>query len=299
MDKLNAMHLYVRVVDTGSFSAVATEHGYSQSTVSKQIAGLEEALGVRLLQRTTRQLKMTEAGLQYYNGAQILLQDLQLLEASTLEKVQSPGGLLRINTPVSFGRCHIVPLLPDFLAEYPDIRIEHIQDARRIDLVSEGIDLAIRIGELADSSLISRKLGLSTRTLVCSKAYLKQNGPIDHHHHLQQLQCLLYSQDDVQRYWHFSTADGPVKLRVTGNYAVNNIDSLLSAVLNHMGIALLPHWLVRSYIDSGELTEILPDYCARSVSISALYPQNIQQPTKVRCFIDFLIDQYKNNPDLN
>lgn len=299
MDKLNAMRIFVRVVETGSFSAVAMELNCAQSTISKQVANLEKEINLKLLQRTTRQLKITEAGRQYYNGALKILNDLQQLESSTLDDLQTASGLLRINTPVSFGRCHIVPLLPEFLTEYPNIQIEHIQDARRIDLVSEGIDLAIRIGELEDSSLIYRKLGVSTRALVCTPAYRERHGPVTHHHQLQSLECLLYSQDDVQRYWHFDTADGPVKMQVTGHYAVNNIDSLLAAVLNDMGIALLPRWLVGPYLKNQQLVELLPGYHARGAVISALYPQHPQQPTKVRCFIDFLIKHYKNRPDLN
>lgn len=292
MDKLEAMALFVRVADSGSFSATARERGLSQSTVSKQIAALEQQLQIRLFNRTTRHISLTEAGTEYYEGCQKLLRELQLLESRTTESERRPSGLLRVSTSLSFGRLHVLPHVPEFLACYPEIELELNMDARRADLLSEGLDLAIRIGTLEDSRIVAKPLTYSRRVMVASPDYLSHAPAPQSLPDLVQHNCLIYRLGDMRR-WRFDTE----AITVKGNLSSNNMDALHQAALAGLGIALLPHWLVADDLRQQRLRAVLPDAKAKPVPINALYLRNPNLPSRLRCFLDFFSARISSHPD--
>lgn len=296
MDKLQAMQLFVRVIERGSFSQVAREQGISQSTVSKQIAALENRLKTKLINRTTRNLSLTDAGTDYYEGCLRLLSELAQLEQKTADAERHPSGQLRVSTSLSFGRLHIVPHVPAFLAAYPDIELELRMDARRVDLVAEGLDLAIRIGSLEDSRIVAKPIGRSVRILVASPEYVAQHPTLTSVSDLHQHNCLGYSLGDLRR-WRFRTHKGDETIQVAGNLSTNNMDSLHDTARCGLGIAMLPHWLVREDLETGRLQQVLPDTVSPPVEINALYLQNPNLPSKVRCFLDFFSARISTHPD--
>ena len=203
MEQITAMKLFTRVVQTGSFSAVARESGISQSSVSKNLAALEAKLGARLLARTSRKLNLTEVGCDYYERCLPILMEIDEAEATVRSMTINPAGVLRVNVPVSFGQRHVIPRMPEFMRAYPNVKIDIMLLDRQVDLVAEGVDVAIRIDILDDSSLIARRLGDSPRLLVASKTYLQKHGRPNHPDELKNFDCLVYSLLSTGNIWHF------------------------------------------------------------------------------------------------
>ena len=294
MDVMQSMEVFRRVAEAGSFSAVARETAMSQSTVSKHIAALEQRLDTKLLNRSTRQLNLTEAGTEYYQYCVRILNDFQEAEASVGKGKIVPTGTLRIASSAAFGRVFVMPFLPDFLDKYPDIQIDYLIGERNIDIIKEGIDLAIHIGPLADSSLIARKIGSCSRVLVASPAYLLKHGfpkvPID----LKKHSCLLQSQDKTPDEWFFSsTSQGDESVHVNGRFMASSNDALVEAAINGLGIATLCSWQVKDYIKHGKLTALLQKFQLTAYDINALYPERRFVPQKIKRLIDYLKDSYK------
>jgi len=297
MDVMHSMAVFKRVVEAESFSAVARETNMSQSTVSKHIASLEERLDTKLLNRSTRSLKLTEAGKEYYHHCIRILNDFQEAEASVGKGKIDPTGTLRISTSAAFGRTCILPYLSEFLSTYPDINIDLIFNDNYIDLVKEGIDLAIRIGPLEDSSLIARKIGSSPRLVVASPEYLVNHGrpkkPVD----LIKHDCLFYTLQKSPDLWYFnSTQEGDESIRVNSRLKASSPDAICDATLEGLGISILGEWYVRKHIREGKLKVILPDYKPTTYDIHAVYPERRFVPQKVKRMIEFLtekIDQAK------
>ena len=294
MDVMHSMAVFRRVVEAKSFSAVARETNMSQSTVSKHIASLEERLDTKLLNRSTRSLKLTEAGKEYYQHCIRILNDFQEAEASVGKGKIDPTGTLRISTSAAFGRTYILPYLDEFLSTYPDIKIDLIFGDKYTDLVKEGIDLAIRIGPLEDSSLIAKKIGSSPRVVVASPEYLVNHGRPKKPADLVKHDCLFYSLQKSPDLWYFnSTQEGDESIRVNGRIKASSPDAVCDATLEGLGISILGEWYVRKHLKSGRLIKILPDFKPTAFDIHAFYPERRFVPQKVKRMIQFIADKIK------
>ena len=297
-EHLSAMAVFARVVEEGSFSHAARGLGLSKSAVSKQVGRLEDRLGVRLLNRTTRQLSLTEAGTAFYEHCRQLVADAEAAESAVTHLAAAPRGTLRVNAPMSFGQLHVAPALPDFLAAYPELSVEmHLSD-RTVDLIEEGFDLAIRIGQLRDSSLIARRLAPMHRVVCAAPAYLDARGRPSHPRDLQNHECLIYSYLSSGREWRFQGAEGELRVAVHGRLEVNNGDALLAAARQGFGVVMLPTFLAAGDLKAGRLEPILQDWCeAEAGAIHAVFPASRNLSPKVRVFVDFLAHRFAGPPD--
>lgn len=294
MDRLIAMNMFVRVVETGSFSAVAKEMNSTQPTISKNVAELESWLGAKLLNRSTRSLRLTETGTNYYERCVAILQDVEEAEQVVGQLQTQPKGLVRVSAVVAFGRLHIVPRLVGFFEAYPDIKVDIRLNDRVVDLVEEGVDVAFRMGTLADSSLIAKKLCTSPIVTVASPDYLKRNGIPQHPRELKDHNYLFYSDGAGRQEIEFQENGDPLFIRAEGTLTTNNSEALRAALLCGLGISKSPRWLVGNAIASGELIEILADYRPSLLNLYAVYPPGRHLPSKVRCFIDYFAEELKD-----
>jgi len=288
MGVLLSMSVFRRVVETGNFSEVARELELSQPTVSKHVAALENRLNVKLLNRSTRSLSLTDVGKHYYDRCVHILDELHETESTLCNQQSQPAGTLRINTPVTFGELNIVPHLWQFLLEYPDLKIDLIMDDHYVDLVKEGVDMAIRVGPMTDSSLISRKIGDSPRVAVASPDYLAANGEPGTLQDLKAHNCIVYMLLTTLNEWHFTGPHGKETVRVNGRFSVNNPRTIRQAVLAGQGIAITPMWLMEESIKAGKVKVILDQYIPTPLEIHAVYPDRRFVPAKVSCFIDYI-----------
>lgn len=294
MDVMHSMAVFRRVVEAENFSAVARETNMSQSTVSKHIASLEERLGTKLLNRSTRSLKLTEAGKEYYQHCIRILNDFQEAEASVGRGKIKPTGTLRISTSAAFGRTFVVPHLNEFLDTYPDIDIDLLFDDDYVDLVKSGIDLAIRVGPLADSTLIAKKIGASPRLVVASPEYLVKHGRPKKPADLVKHNCLFYSLQKTPDLWYFnSTQEGEESVRVSGRLKASSPDAIGDATVAGMGISVLCEWYAQQYLEKGKLKTILADYKPTAFDIHAVYPERRFVAPKVKRMIEFLATKLK------
>lgn len=291
MDRLSAMSMFVRVVETGSFSAVAKEIHTTQPTISKNIAELESWLGAKLLNRSTRSLRLTESGADYYERCVAILQEVEEAEQSVGQLQTLPKGVVRISTVVAFGRLHIVPRLAEFFASYPDIHIDVRMNDRIVDLVEEGVDVAFRMGKLPDSSLVAKTLCSSPMVTVATPGYLKSHGIPQHPRELKEHDCVIYTEWARSHDIDYLEEGEPLRVRVDGRLLTNNSEAMRAALLSGLGIAKAPKWLVGDALKSGELVSILADYQTNPVDIHAVYPSGRHLPSKVRCLIDFFAEQ--------
>jgi|TARA_Y100000310_G_scaffold317937_1_gene371408 DNA-binding transcriptional LysR family regulator len=291
MDRLSAMSMFVRVVETGSFSAVAKEIHTTQPTISKNIAELESWLGAKLLNRSTRSLRLTESGADYYERCVAILQEVDEAEQSVGQLQTLPKGVVRISTVVAFGRLHIVPRLAEFFASYPDIHIDVRMNDRIVDLVEEGVDVAFRMGKLPDSSLVAKTLCSSPMVTVATPGYLKSHGIPQHPRELKEHDCVIYTEWARSHDIDYLEEGEPLRVRVDGRLLTNNSEAMRAALLSGLGIAKAPKWLVGDALKSGELVSILADYQTNPVDIHAVYPSGRHLPSKVRCLIDFFAEQ--------
>lgn len=297
MDSLTDIAVFVQVVDAQSFTAAADKLGLSKSVVSKYVTRLEDRLGARLLNRTTRRLSLTEVGRVFYERSQQGLHEIEEAEAEVSRLQSAPRGILRINSPMSFGILHIAPALPDFLAHYPDLSVDMNLDDRRVDLVEEGFDLAIRIGELPDSSLVARRLGPCRHVVCGAPGYFKRHGLPRTPEDLRDHNAITFKYQDSPREWHFASPKGGViRIPVSGSIQMNNSLGLREALLHEAGVTLTPTFVVGDDIKAGRLQAVLPDYKALEVSIYAVYPQRRHQSPKVRAFVDFIGNRISDSP---
>ena len=292
MDQLTSMRLFVRVVQTGSFTGVARESGVSQSSVSKHLAALESSLGTRLLSRTSRKQSLTEVGSDYYERCLHILADVDEAKRAATSMVSIPNGTLRVSVPVSFGQRHIIPHMPEFMRNYPDIKLNIMLMDRNVDLVADGIDVAVRIGALEDSALIARRLGDSPRLVVASKAYLDSRGRPAHPDDLKGHNCLIYTLLSTMNIWHYQHEGNKGSVQVSGTFQANNSDAVLQMALAGCGIMVMPKWMSDTYIFDGRLETILTDYTFQEVPIQAVYLDKRYVPSKVSSFVSFLQNSY-------
>jgi DNA-binding transcriptional LysR family regulator len=295
MDRIECMKSFVRVVEAGSFSAVARELETTQPTVSKQIATLEDYLDVQLLIRSTKALKLTEEGIRFYAHCQQVLDVIAEAEAS-VGKRQNPSGLLRLSCPVAFGQMQIVPRIKPFLDRYPEIQVNLVMTDQFIDLVEEGIDLAIRIGEVQDPSLIAHRIGTTRRVAIGSTSYFEQAGEPQVPSDLTDHNCIVYTRLATGNEWHFQSSTGLVKVKVSGNFQANNSIAIREAVLSGLGIAVTPLWLLGNPLDRDQLKIVLREYQPTPLPIHAVYRRGRFQSAKVRCLIDFFVNEFKRDP---
>lgn len=296
MNTFHGLHAFASVVENGSFTAAAQALGQTKSAVSKQIAGLEERLGARLLNRTTRRMSPTEVGLAFYERCRRIIAELEEAERAVTELHAEPRGTLRVNAPMSFGARHLASAIADFMILYPDINVMLDLNDRLVDVVEEGYDVAIRITNLPDSSLIARKLAPFRRAICASPAYWEKHGQPEKPEDLRRHQCLLYTYLLSGDEWNFIGEEGKISVRVNGRFKANNGGALLSAARKGLGVLNTPTFIAHEDLRSGRLEPVLMDYSDVIASIYAIYPHNRQLTTKVRLFIDFLVDQFGPEP---
>lgn len=290
---ISTLKTFIEVMRQGSFAAVAREHNIDPSSVSRSISGLEKELGVRLFQRTTRQLSPTEAGMTYFYRIEPLIEEMQQAVDSIQEVSGQLKGTLRFTASVPFGLKCIVPLLAKFSTLYPDLVIDLLLTDSRLDLLTERIDLAVRLGQLKDSTLIVQKL-MSTSYLVCaSPDYLKKWAQINQPDDITQHNCLLFPLAGFRSRWIFKNNQGEItEIPVSGRTIISNATALQQCALMGMGLALLPQWLIKEDLEAGTLINILPSYDVTGTDFQTaawlVYPFRTYVPLKVRVFIDFL-----------
>lgn len=298
-DIVTLFRTFVRVVEAGSFTAVATESNTSQPTVSRQIAALEDQVGALLFQRTTRALTLTDDGRVLYEQARQTLDSVQQALGSVGRQRLAPTGTLRLACPVVFGRLHIVPRLSAFLARHPEVAIDLVMNDGFTDLVEEGLDLAIRIGEITDPGLVARRIGTTRRVTVASPAYLATRGIPSRPADLAAHDCIVYSRLATGNRWVFSGEAGPVTVAVSGRYRVNNSEGVREGVLAGLGIGVVPVWHFTDEISSGRLVELLTAFEPKPLPTQAVYPSRRFLAPKVRAMIDFLAHEFELDPSLS
>lgn len=293
MDQITALRVFLCIAEEGSFSGAAHALSLSKSAVSKHVAALEDKLGVRLLNRTTRQVSLTEEGRIYLGRAARILEELEEAAAAVGSMKAEPVGTLRVSVALSFGLRHVAPALPEFLSRYPRLSVDLDFSDRFVDLVDEGVDVAIRIGELPESELVARRLATARILLVAAPAYLDARGRPRRPADLAEHTCLLYRGQVGPRYWGLGGESKPRDtVRVDGPLIANNGDALKTAALAGLGIARLPNFLLDDALERGELCEVLPEYRPAALPIHALYLPNRHLAAKVRYFVDFLVGHF-------
>jgi DNA-binding transcriptional LysR family regulator len=291
---ISDLDIFSRVARTGNMSAAGREMGLSPAVVSKRISLLEERLGARLFQRTTRQLTLTETGEGYFQRVVDILSLCEEAEDFVARRNTKPRGVLKVTAPTSFSRLHIAPKLNDFLSRFPEVKLDlHLTDHFE-DIIRDGFDLAIRIGELQDSSLVARKLAADTRVICAAPKYLATIGgsprTLDE---LEGLNCLSAG---AQEHWHLEGPDGAKQIKVHGNIRTNSAEFVREALIAGLGIGMRPTWDVGAQLLSGELEVVLPQYRASSnLGIYAVYPCRDYMPEKVSVFIDFLASLFSGD----
>lgn len=296
LDLIAPIRTFVRVVETGSFTAVAAEQNTTQPTISRQIAGLEDHLGTRLLTRTTRALALTDDGRSFYDHALRVLEAVAEAEGVVGRRRGRPSGLLRLATPVVFGRLHVVPRLPAFLARHPEVVVDLIMSDGFADLVEQGIDVAIRVGEVTDPGLIARRIGMVRRVTVATPAYLGRRRPPACPADLADHDCIVYTRLATGSRWTFEGPKGPVTVDVSGRFKADNSEAVRDGVLGGLGIAVIPAFAFTDEIATGAVQVLLKEFEPRPLPMHAVHPSRRFVPMKVRAIVDYLADEFARDP---
>ena len=288
-----ALAIFAKVVELRSFAAAATELALSKATVSKAVSRLEERLGARLFNRTSRRLALTDAGQQLSERAARLLAEGEAVENEALAQSVTPRGLVRLAVPMTFGVKAVAPLLPEFLKTYPEVSIDlHLSDAT-VDLIGEGFDAGLRIARLPDSSLIARRLCAMPRYTVAAPSYLKRYGRPTHPMHLAQHKCFGYAYLPTAGAWHYTNAAGEqASVRPAGQLRVNNGEALMPALVAGLGIADLPDFIVGEAIASGKVEMILKGWTQPEGAVHLVTPPGGPRPARVEVLADFLVKHF-------
>jgi DNA-binding transcriptional LysR family regulator len=288
-----ALAIFAKVVELRSFAAAATELALSKATVSKAVTRLEQRLGARLFNRTSRRLALTDAGQKLSARAARLLLDGEAAENEALAQSVAPRGLVRLAVPMTFGVKAVAPILPEFLAAYPDVSIDlHLSDAM-VDLIGDGFDAGLRIARLPDSSLIARRLSAMPRFTVASPAYLKRHGRPTHPMHLAEHKCFGYAYLSTPDVWHYTNAKGEqASVRPGGPLRANNGEAVMPALLAGLGIADLPDFIVGDAIASGEVEVILEGWKQAESAVHLVMPSSRPRPARVEVLADFLTGHF-------
>ena len=294
MNRVDALTLFVKAVDAGSLSGAARKLGLSLASVSRHMTAIEENTGTRLVVRTTRSLALTDAGRLYYERARRILVEIEELETALLADSNEPTGRLHVSGPTLFGRVFMLPLLARFLAANPKVTMDVTLRDGHLNMVEEGIDLAVRIGQLDDSTLIVRKLGSLLWVIAGAPEYLKLRGQPKTPDDLAQHDCLVYTQRPAGGEWRFVKDGRVLDHRVPFKMRSNALDGVVAAAVNGVGLVRAPAWQVSEYVAAGQLKVILRDYEAPPLPIQAVLTHNKLLSSKVRVLLDFLIEQWAN-----
>lgn len=297
MDSLDGLKTVIAVVETGSFTSASERLMISKALVSKYVGEVEEKLGVRLFNRTTRRLALTDAGKTYYERALPLVEEYEELLDSVTGEQSTPKGNLKISVPVTFGEMQLSPIISKFLKAYPDIQINIQLTDRRIDMLEEGVDVVIRIGGVDDSNMVARQINTYPLVLCASPDYLEEHGhpkkPSDITNHA----CIIDSNFRIGKQWPLVSPDGTVEIiEVTSKIAANSPRAVMEIAKSGGGIALIPGFIVKDTIAEGLLLEVLAGYSTLEFGLFAIFPHRRYLSKKIRCFIDFLIDEFSSNP---
>lgn len=300
MDKLQAMEVFVQVVDAGSFTRAAENMQLPKATVSTLVRNLESELAVKLLNRTTRQIGVTTDGAAYYERCLSILADVREAEDALSKTRSSPSGRLRVDVPTGLGRHLLIPSLPLFFERYPDITLEVGCSDRPVDLIEEGVDCAIRGGTLADSTLIARRLGTMHFVTCAAPSYVALHGRPTHPHDLLKHRCINYFSSKTGKIfdWDFAMGEERIQVRLPGQIAVNDSDGYLAAALAGMGVAQMPSFVLRPYVESGQLELVLSEWCVDPAPLHIVYPQNRHLSAKVRAFVEWTAALFADHPAL-
>lgn len=298
MDRFSALSALIAVVDSGSFQAAGDRLGIAKSVVSRRVSQLEQALGIRLLHRTTRSLSLTDEGRQFYQRSVQIINDLKDAELEVSQENQVVRGRLKLAAPLSFGLLHLAPAISTFLQNYPDLDLELDLNDRNVNLVDEGFDMALRIGRLEDSNLVSRRIGRANHITCASPLYLDQRGvprcPEDLSHHTG----LQYANVSLKAQWHYRGEQGQVEQAVPRiRMRANNGEVLAKAAISGMGLVSGPSFILGQYVRSGELVQVLENYRQPSVGIYLLYPPGRLMPRRVQVFSDYLKESFGDRAD--
>lgn len=294
MDRLESMRTFCRVADLNSFSGAARSLEMSPAVVTRQVAALEKALGLRLLNRSTRHVSLSEAGAQYYKGCIELLERFDSLESQVSGQAERASGLLRIAVPLDFGRMYLHTAVREFLSLESGVRIEVFFEDRTVDLLDERFDMSLRVGQLADSTLVARRLGEACIACYASPDYLALKGEPLSPEELKNHQVLEYSLSPTPGKWRFQYGGKDIDQTVSWRYAANNGRALAEAACEGLGIVRLPEFLVSDHLKAGKLMEVLASHRSPPLDISLLYLQRRLNPAKVRVFADFLVAYFKD-----
>jgi DNA-binding transcriptional LysR family regulator len=298
MDRLISMAVFKRTVEAGSFAGAARQFGISPEMAGNHVRALEKHLGVRLLNRSTRRLHLTEAGGSYYERCSRVLSDIEEAEAEVSALQATPSGLLRIAGPLTFGALHLGPAISDYMFRYPSVKVDVALSDRHVNLIEEGFDLAVRIGEPSDSALIARRLASARLVLCASPTYLERAGRPDSPQDLTRHDCLVYADLRSPRSWRFTDADGHTEhVQIMGPFTSNNPQLLVSLAVAGHGLILWPSFAVGADILAGRLVPLLAGWRSRELAIWALYPHRSLLTAKVRCFVDFMAERFGPDPE--
>lgn len=297
MDKLTSMLVFTKVAKAGSFASAAKELGLSRAMATKHVMQLENGLGIRLLNRTTRNLSLTEVGMVYLERCLQILDEIEEMEIAVTRLQTEPRGTLKVNATPFFGAYHLAPAISAYTEIYPDVNVELVLQAGYVDLIEEGFDLAIHLDELRDSSLIARKLGSSQRVVCGAPSYFQRHGVPKTPDDLRKHNCLINFSLPPRDQWQFSVPGGETTVvRVTGSMQANVADALRMAALSGLGLVLLPTYMVGQDIRKGRLQTVLTDYVPAPLEIHAVYPHRKHLSAKVRTFVDFLHERFHPKP---
>jgi len=302
MDLLAAFRCFVRVAETGSFSAVAREVGSTQPAISRQIAALEAHFDVRLIQRTTRSLTFTQDGQDLLAHARRVLDTVDETEEVLGKRRASPSGTVRIASSTSMARLHLIPRLKRLMERYPDLEVEISISEQVQDLVAENIDIAIRAGQIADSSLVARHLGSTSRGLIVSTDYLEAHGEPKTPQELARHSCLVYTGGQSRasaHQWEFDGPDGTTMVQVSGRFRCDSIEGICDAIRAGLGISRLPTWMFDEDIANGKVRAILKDWQPPRIPIHAVYPSRRHLAPRVRAVIDFFVNEFRLDPTVS
>ena len=287
MDRLDAMQAFVRVVEKGSFSAVAKERGIGQPAVSKQISALEDELGTELIHRTSRSIALTEPGRDFYESALRILDDFENATSRIGRGQTAPKGLIRVAVPPTFARLHMVSKLPAFFAAYPDMAIEMSISESPTTIIEDGFDLAIHSGNLPDSTLVARKLGQTMTVLVATPQYLARYGVPESPEDLNRFRSIVLVERGSVQPWNFGSGQDAKRVVPTGVFRTDDIEQMRMGVLEHLGIAQAPAWLFAAELREGTVVRLLTTF-ERTVPILAVRPASRRMSAKVRIFVEYL-----------
>lgn len=298
MDRFAELSALVRTVDRGSQAAAARELGITPAMVGRYIQGLEDRLGTRLLNRTTARQSLTEAGAAFYARASAILEQLEEADIVASDRQAEPRGTLRVNAPMSFGARHLATAVAEFCDRYPGVRVEMVLNDRVVDLIEEGYDVAVRIGRMADSGLVARRLATCRLVVCASPGYLARHGWPGAPAELQRHNFLLYAygQGGATRFYREAGGEGSEEVWLSGNLVVNNGDALLAAALAGQGVILQPTFIAGDALRRGELVRLLPGWRLADFGVHAVYPSGRHLSPKVRSFVDFLAGRFRDPP---